>query len=186
MVLGCFFFDAIIINAVKRILIYWNEESMAISFTRKTYTDSASSGSSLTASDLNKIESAIASLADSVNVLRKAAFVRTFLYSNANGTSNSVTLTASANQYSYIEIKITNSQGNIGYVKTVPDKVTYFTSHGVTSNTTWVTFGTVYCNGTNARITSQINMPITAYKWESGAWNIDSYITEVIGYKTLE
>ena len=42
---------------------------MALSFSKKTYSDTASSGNGITASDMNRIENAIASLTSAVNAI---------------------------------------------------------------------------------------------------------------------
>lgn len=49
---------------------------MALSFTRKTYTDTSTSGFSVTASDLNKIEEQIAALTDAVNTINDKLVVK--------------------------------------------------------------------------------------------------------------
>ena len=63
---------------------------MTLSYTKKVYTDTASSGNGITASDMNRIETAISNLTSEINTINKKIVVDgnnnvTFKKSPANG-----------------------------------------------------------------------------------------------------
>ncbi|OUO92092.1 hypothetical protein B5F40_01795 [Gordonibacter sp. An230] len=92
-------------------------------------------------------------------------------------------LSEAAEGYDWLDVEISSAQGNRKAVRLRPGATADYVSHGVTDGTCWVAFGTITASGTTARVTSQVNMPISAYAWGEGAGNVDCRIVSVVGLK---
>ena len=92
-------------------------------------------------------------------------------------------LSEAAEGYDWLDVEISSAQGNRKAVRLRPGATADYVSHGVTDGTCWVSFGTLAASGRTARITSQVNMPITAYEWGEGTGNADCRIVSVVGLK---
>lgn len=103
------------------------------------------------------------------------------LYSGPGAAS--VALLEDAEGYSRLDVEVASAQGNRHTVRLRPGATASFVAHGVTGGTCWVVFGTLAASGRTARITSQVNMPITAYEWGEGTGNTDCRIVSVIGVR---
>lgn len=87
---------------------------MALSYTKKTYTDAASSGSGVSASDLNKMENGISDAIGGVNDINSK-----FLIDNSSGQSIKFTKNANGNHEIWfndptVDICIFFSENQIG------------------------------------------------------------------------
>lgn len=92
-------------------------------------------------------------------------------------------LSEDAEGYDWLDVEVASAQGNRKAVRLRPGATADYVSHGVTDGTCWVSFGTLAASGRTARITSQVNMPITAYEWGEGTGNADCRIVSVIGVR---
>ena len=103
------------------------------------------------------------------------------LYSGPGAAS--VALSEDAEGYDWLDVEVASAQGNRKAVRLRPGATADYVSHGITGGTCWVSFGTLAASGRTARITSQVNMPITAYEWGEGTGNTDCRIVSVIGVR---
>lgn len=103
------------------------------------------------------------------------------LYSGPGAAS--VALSEDVEGYSWLDVEVASAQGNRHAVRLRPGATASFVAHGVTGGTCWVSFGTLAASGRTARITSQVNMPITAYEWGKGTGNADCRIVSVVGVR---
>lgn len=99
------------------------------------------------------------------------------VYNNSTGATSVGGV--SLDPYEYAMVTIKSAQGNFTTVLVPQNATECFVTFGTTSGTTWIVFGTVAHSGTTVTITSQLNMPVSAFKFGTGANNIDTRIVKV-------
>ena len=78
-------------------------EQASLSFSKKTWEDNATSGTPITAAELNRLENAISNLTTAVNNLQDSVS-HTVLYKNAKGTTTNFVLSEAVTDFEYVDI----------------------------------------------------------------------------------
>ena len=99
------------------------------------------------------------------------------VYNNSTGATSVGGVSLDPREYAMVTIK--SAQGNFTTVLVPQNATECFVTFGTTSGTTWIVFGTVAHSGTTVSITSQLNMPVSAFKFGTGTNNIDTKIVKV-------
>ena len=100
--------------------------------------------------------------------------------------SSSINCKETTENYTFLDVELAEPSGNRMIHRARLMNRNTFTIHDVQSGITYVSFGTIKCEGTRVYIESQLDMPVEAYEFKSGNSTITCKIVSIIGHKIFD